>query len=605
MLVLADRVHTLAPGAPLADALLVRDGRVLAVGRADELALATGDGGVLDLRGSTITPGLTDSHIHLLEWALSRRELDLAECSTPEAVAEAVGRAVNRGVWEWGSAGEAPGGAGLLPQSHTPAGPGGVGQSGGRWLKGRGWNPHHWGGAYPHRRLLDALAPDTPVVLQSHDMHALWVNSRALQEAGIDAGTPDPDGGVLVRDDSGEPTGVLLEMAAQLLTTRVPPPSVAEAELALLDAQAALHRLGITGVHSFPGIHVREPDTFSLLQRLHEQDRLRLRVLQHIPLDRLDEAIALGLRSGFGGKWIRIGAVKLFMDGALGSRTALMRDPYEGEREHRGVEIMSLEELREVVARAARAGIAAAVHAIGDEAVDRALTVLGDPALRVPALPHRIEHLQLCPPERLADAARAGIVCSMQPAHLISDWAPAIRHWGAQRSSSAYAFRSLLRGKGDREIAGRRDIGTAARPRDPVPPSRYSAIPLSAGTRPDLLPGEAQPRHGILAFGSDGPVEPVDPRLGFWAATMRQDLDGRPVGGWTPEERIGIEEVLRAYTLGPALARGDRHGGLLAAGAFADFVAWDRDPLQATGSELLELRCVAAVIAGEVVFRDE
>lgn len=564
-LVLADRIVTLAPGAPAEgepppDALLLRAGRVVAIGRADELVPAATGADVLDLRGSTITPGLTDAHIHLLEWALSRREVELAECRTPEACAGAVARALTGGHDDTTTRrhDEDPGHA---RSSRPRVGEGGeVGVIASGWVRGRGWNPHHWGGAYPHRAVLDAVAGNRPVVLQSHDMHALWANGRALAAAGIDRHTPDPAGGRIVRDADGEPTGVLLEMAAQLLSRRIPGPSVAEAEAALLDGQRALHRLGITGVHAFPAIHLHEPDGLWLLQRLEERDLLRLRVLHHIPLERLDDAIRLGLRSGFGGDWLRLGAVKLFLDGALGSRTALMREPYEGDADYRGVEAMPLPDFRAAVARAAAAGIAAAVHAIGDAAVARALDVLADPALAGPPLPHRIEHLQLSPPERLADAARAGVVASMQPAHLITDWRAADTHWGA-RARTAYAFRSLLLGEG--------------------------AAPA------------------ILAFGSDAPVEPVDPRLAFYAATTRQDLDGEPAHGWYAQERIGMADVLRAYTRGPALASGTaERQGLLAPGAAADFVAWEGDPLVTEGTALLGLRCTATVVAGGVVWRE-
>ena len=524
-LVLADRVLTLAPGAPAAsaadpgpDALLLRDGRIVAVGRADELVPAASGAEILDLRGATITPGLTDAHIHLLEWALSRRDLDLAGCRTPEACAAVVAQALASGVGVWGcgGVGDDPASSGFPPHSHTPVGQGGGADPHTAWLRGHGWNPHHWGGAYPQRQLLDAVAPDRPVVLQSHDMHALWANSPALAAAGIDRDTPDPDGGRIVRDAEGEPTGVLLEMAAQLLSRRAPPPSVAEAEAALLAGQAALHRLGITGVHAFPSVHLHQPDGFWLLQRLRQRDLLRLRVLHHIPLERLDDAIRLGLRSGFGDDWLRLGGVKLFLDGALGSRTALLREPYEGDPGNRGVEAMPLADFRAAVARAAAAGIAAAVHAIGDAAVARALDVLADPALagpQAPTLPHRIEHLQLCPPERLADAARAGIVASMQPAHLITDWRPANEHWG-ERSRTAYAFRSLLQGREAGAGGNVRECGSVGVWENPRTPDAHT-------------PPRPHP-NTILAFGSDAPVEPVDPRLAFYAATARQDRSCRP-----------------------------------------------------------------------------
>jgi predicted amidohydrolase YtcJ len=377
--------------------------------------------------------GLTDAHVHLTEWAFARLDVDLADAPEPAAAAAAVAEHHRR----------------------HPA----------RWIRGRGWNPHLWAGRQPHRGLLDDVVGDTPVALQSHDMHALWASTAALRVAGIDAATPDPDGGHIVRDDAGEPTGLLLEWAGRMVTRAFPVPTLEQTADAVLLAQAELHSLGITGVHSLPGIHLTEPDPLPVLLLLRERGALRLRVLQHIGLERLDDAVRLGLRSGFGDDWLRIGALKMFLDGALGSRTAWMLAPYEGDTSV-GMRTMEPAEFRENVRRAAAAGIATTVHAIGDAAVCLALDVLADPALRVPALPHRIEHLQCCPPERMGDAAAAGITCSMQPAHLVTDWRIADRHWGHQRSRGAFAVGSLL-------------------------------------------------RHGtLLAFGSDVPVEPVDPRRG-------------------------------------------------------------------------------------------
>ncbi|HEX9109149.1 MAG TPA: amidohydrolase family protein, partial [Longimicrobiales bacterium] len=276
---------------------------------------------------------------------------------------------------------------------------------------------------------------------------------------------------------------------------------------------------------------------------------------------------------------------------------AFMAEPYQGDPANRGVEAMPQEEFRAAVHRAAAAGIAAAVHAIGDAAVARALDVLSDPALPVAALPHRIEHLQLCPPARLGQAAAAGIVASMQPAHLITDWAAADRHWGA-RSRTAYAFRSLLRGGQE----PRR--GTDERESGRVGEGENLRSPAIAHSPPRPLSPSAVGRP-VLAFGSDAPVEPVDPRLAFYAATTRQDLEGNPPGGWYPEERMGMEDVLRAYTLGPAIASGaSERQGHLAPGAGADFVAWDADPLTTAGEALLRLRCVATVVGGEVVWRE-
>jgi predicted amidohydrolase YtcJ len=521
LLVSARRIHTLAhaDAGGVDAAVLIRGGLVVALGDVDALRAQAPDARVLDLGGATITPGLMDAHVHLTEWAFARRQVDLSTAASPGAAAGAVAAAAGRGTG---------------------------------WIRGRGWNPHLWGGDLPDRRLLDELVADRPIALQSHDMHSLWVNSAALRAAGIDRASADPEGGTIVRDEDGEPTGLLLEWAGQLVTRVLPLPGHAETMSAVLDAQAELHRLGITGVHSLPGIHMPEPDPLPVLLALRERDELRLRVLQHIRLERLEDAIRLGLRSGFGDEWLRIGAVKMFLDGALGSRTAWLRAPYE-DGPGTGMNTLPPAEFRAHVRRAAAAGIACVVHAIGDAAVDLALDVLGDPQTRVPALPHRIEHLQCCGVERLGDAASAGIVCSMQPSHLMTDWRISDRCWGSERGRGVFALASLLR----------------------------------AGA--------------TLAFGSDAPVEPVDPRRGLFAAVLRQDAEYQPPGGWYPEQRITPRDALLGYTAGPARAAGlAAPAGTLAVGAVADLAAWDTDPV-AEPERVPTMQCVLAMVGGMVV----
>jgi predicted amidohydrolase YtcJ len=520
LLVVADRIHTCS-SAGTVGAVLVRIGRIAAAGPAAELRHAAPRARVIDLPGCTVTPGLTDAHVHLTEWAFARREVDLSASASP-AHAAALTAAAD-------------------------------GSANGGWVRGRGWNPHAWPDPHPHRAQLDERVRSRPVALQSHDMHALWVNSAALDAAGITAATPDPDGGTIVRDAGGEPTGLLLEWAGRLVTQHIPAPTLLQAADAVCDAQQELHTLGITGVHSFPGVHLLEPDAMAVVQALHADGRLALRVLQHIPHDRLDAVIRTGIRSGFGDDWLRFGALKLFLDGALGSRTAWMREPYE-DGSGRGMQVLAADEFRDIVRHAAAHGVACTVHAIGDAAVCLALDVLGDPAVRVAALPHRIEHVQCCPAERLGDAAARGIVCSMQPSHLITDWSVADRYWGAARARGTYAVGSLL-------------------------------------------------RHGtILAFGSDVPVEPVDPRRGLHAAIHRRDTADNPAGGWFPEECIAAQDALAGYTVGPARAAGlAAPAGSLAPGAAADFVAWDHDPC-GPATALLSMRCVAAFIEGTRVY---
>jgi predicted amidohydrolase YtcJ len=524
LLIRADRIRV-APGSQAAgpdpDAILLRAGRVVAAGDMETLRAQEPDAVTVDLPGCTVTPGLTDAHVHILEWAQARRGVNLARVDSPRAAAEAVAEHALRG-----------------------AGTG--------WIIGRGWNAHRWPEP-PTRQHLDAVLPHRPVLLQSMDMHSVWANSAALQAAGITPSTPDPEGGRIERDAAGAPTGVLRENAMPLLQKAAPPPSDADHREACIEAQADLHRLGITGFHTV------EPDSLAILERLRHEDRLRLRVLQHLPLWKLDDAIRLGIRSGFGGEWIRIGGIKMFLDGALGSLTALLREPYEGSND-RGVSTLPPEVFRDAVRRGSAAGLAMTVHAIGDAAVDLALdTLTGEDARIDGPVPHRIEHVQLVAADRLGgrggrvDPALRGLVCSMQPSHLMTDWPAIDKHWG-ERGRWAYAFRSL-------EAAG-----------------------------------------AILALGSDAPVDPPDPRLGLHAAVTRTDATGSPAEGWYPEERLDAARALAGYTAGPARAAGDDRQGRLAPGCFADLVAWDRDPVDAGADGLLEMQPVLTIVGGEAVW---
>lgn len=514
LLLLGGRVHPLG-GHPPAAALLLRAGRVAAVGgEAEVRARARPGARERDLAGATVTPGLTDAHVHLTAWALARRRVPLHGIESVEEAARRVAAAGGRG-----------------------------------WIVGQGWNRHLLGGL-PTRQVLDRVAPERPVLLESADIHAVWLNGEALRRCGITRDTPDPPGGQIVRDPAtGEPTGVLLEEARRVALAQLPALAEEEVDDALLDAQAELHRTGITGVHSVEATGLAD------FERLRAAGRLRLRVLQAVMLDRLDAAIHLGLRSGFGGEWIRVGGVKMFLDGALGSCTAWLREPYRGAPGNRGIQTLPEPDFRDAVRRAAAAGLASTVHAIGDAATELALRVLAEvppPA----ALPHRIEHLQLCPPELWAPFARSGIVASMQPVHLLTDIPAAERHWGHERSRGAYAFAPLLR----------------------------------AGA--------------TLAFGSDAPVETPDPRPGLFAALRRHSWDGPWEGGeWYPEHALTAAEALAGYTEGPARAAGEvgRRGCLLP-GASADLAAWDVDPLAAPPERIREMRCTLTMVAGEAVW---
>lgn len=525
LLVIADRVHTLRPGGtatqhPLPDALLVRAGEIAAVGGTEELRAAVPDASVLDLRGSVVTPGLIDCHLHLLEWSRARLEVDLSRASSAEGAAEAVARRA-----------------------------GGHGEG---WIRGHGWSRHRMGG-FPDRSDLDAHVPDRPVALQSHDMHAMWLNSEALRRLGIDEQTPDPADGRVVRDDDDRLTGVLLENAVQLAAERIPTPSDEQLLAHLREAQAALHRNGFIGVHSME-MHGSRFRSLELLRRLRERDELRLRVLQHLPHHLLESAVELGLRSGFGDEMLRVGALKFFLDGTLGSGTAWLTRP--GTRADAGEPLIPTDELRARVLSAAAAGLSSAVHAIGDAAVQNAVECLSGAATGDLPMPPRVEHAQLIDADRLSRDLAGGLVFSVQPAQLLSDWRDAENQWGPERCRGAFAFQTLL------------------------------------------------DRDGTLAFGSDAPVESPDPGRTLFAATSRRGMDGDPSGGWHPEQRISVREAFCAYTAGAAAAAGEENrAGRLLPGFRADLTAWDRDPLSAVGRGLLEMEAVATMVGGELVWR--
>jgi len=529
------RIYTMDVGCPRASVLAIAGERIVAVeggpltsstqlshsGRHLRDRLAPG-GTVLDLGGRCVLPGLADSHIHFTSYALSRRMLDLTGAAS---LAEVLA---------------------LVAERACETEPGG-------WVVGRGWDQERW----PERRFptaadLDSVAPEHPVMLRAKSGHALVANSLTLRLVGVTAGTPDPPGGRIGRDPEGCPDGMLFEDSAMgLVADLIPPPGPGETDDALREAFPRAWRVGLTAIHDVDGIAA-----FTAYQRLHTQGGLGLRVIKYLPVDVLDCVLEVGLRAGLGDDWLRVGGIKVFADGALGSRTAAMLAPYIGEPDNVGVLTTDVDALRTVACRAAEGGLPLAVHAIGDRANRMVLDALADVSTAGPdGLRHRIEHVQLLHPDDVGRLAALGVVASMQPIHATQDREMADRYWG-DRCATGYAWRSLL----------------------------------EAGT--------------VLAFGSDCPVEDLNPFLGIHAAVTRRCVDGFPgPEGWYPGQRLTAEEAVRAYTLGAAYAAGleDRLGSLTP-GKLADLVVLDRDIFTCEPMAIAETQVVATMIGGRFVY---
>ncbi len=508
------RFFTLDPESPVVQALAIMDGKILAVGTlADIAADMPVSAEKIDMQGRFVLPGLVDSHIHLSNYAFFLQRVD---CETA-SIEECLNRVSSKSV--------------LL--------------SAGAWLQGHGWNQNLWAGGFGNAGQLDRQSPRNPVYLTAKSLHAGWANSQALQLAGITSETPDPPGGRIVKDKFGQPTGILLESAMRLVEKIIPPPSPLEYRAAILSAQTALWKLGLTGVTDFDGI-----DSFEALQSLDLEDRLRLRVIKSIPLEYLEQAAALKLHTGFGGPFLKIGPLKLFADGALGPKTGAMIQPYENDGENRGMLFLDHEEILEIGRKAAGCGISLAVHAIGDRAnheVIRGMALLRDYEKQTGALSpdHRIEHVQVLHSDDYTALRRHGIVASMQPIHATSDMLIAETNLGS-RASGAYAWNTLLK----------------------------------ANTR--------------LIFGSDAPVESPNPFLGLHAAVTRTRTDGSPgPAGWRSEQRISLQEAVKAYTPGKKLSPGQP----------ADLIVLDEDIFSITPSDLWRVTPSATMVAGEWVWQ--
>ncbi len=497
--------------------MLCRDGKIWQIGSDARLKkLLTREFEAYDLEGKLVLPGFIDSHLHLVSLGYALGEADLEPAASEAEAAAIVG-------------------------AHAGT------KAEGEWVFGRGWHSNEWpGGGFPTSGSLDAAVPGAKVYLRSRCCHSLWVSSAAMAEAGIDRNTVSPPGGEIVKDSAGEPTGVLLEGAMELLAGEIPEPDLPIKIDAARRAIGHLHEFGITGC-----VVCAADDAMAASQALDSMGALQMRILSMPSADQLDSVADIGLRPGFGSDCLSLGPIKVFLDGSLGSRTAAMFDEYpDGSK---GMLIMEQAELEGIISKANGAGWPVAVHAIGDRAVATALDAFeaaGDRRLR-----NRIEHCQCIREEDVPRFKELRIIASIQPVHLLCDRVAAEDLWG-ESAKRSFPFISLR--------------GTGAN----------------------------------LALGSDAPVASADPFVNIHAAVNRTPLDSGEAGDpWIPDQRLPLEEALFGYAEGSAYAAGWEHRrGRLVPGYDADMVVLSESPFGMPLCDLSRIRASATVVDGTVVF---
>lgn len=527
LIIINARVHTMDPARPTAEAVAIYGNRVVAIGSSQEIkAMGGPKTRTIDAHGQLVLPGFNDSHVHFLSGGFQLASVDLRDANSPEEFAERIRRFADK-----------------IPP--------------GRWITGGDWDHERWPNTpLPTKELIDRFTPNTPVFVNRLDGHMSLANSAALKLAGVTRETKDPPGGLIVHDSkTGEPTGVLKDAAMSFVWKVVPESSFEEKLTAARAATEHAARLGVTSVQDMSA-----GNDVGVYQTLLDRGELKTRIYAVAPLPSWERLARTGVRSHFGGDMLRIGGLKGFSDGSLGSTTAFFYEPYKDAPDTRGLagdEMFPEGAMLERVRAADRAGLQVMIHAIGDRANDSILSIYAQVGREngVRDRRFRIEHAQHLRPQDISRFGRDKIIASMQPYHAIDDGRWAEKRIGHERARTTYAFRSLL------------DAGA------------------------------------MLAFGTDWSVAPLDPLATIYAAVTRRTLDGKNPMGWIPEQKITVEEAVRAYTVGSAYAEfSEREKGTITPGKLADLVIINSEIFQIDSKEIEKARVVVTIMDGRVVY---
>lgn len=523
-------ITPLDPTCPQAEAIVVDNGRIAAIGSNEEMLLSFGRADVrkVDLQGGYVYPGLVDSHMHLSALGQKLRSLDLTECRSKEEMLAAIRQRA---------------------ETVEP----------GEWILGIGWDENRMEGQVPTLAELDAVCPHHPLFLSRVCHHAYLVNSRAYQEAGIKPDQPDPENGVYGRDEAGRLNGWIFENASAPFYAAQPEPSYEEKKESIRQAMKMALSCGLAGVHTEDLRYIGSVRDLVRVYRELVEEGVFLRthhLIYHPFLSEMDE---LKLRAGQGDEWFTIGAVKIFADGAIGGRTALLSEPYADDSGTYGIAIHEQEELLYLTAQAADRDLPVAAHAIGDEAADRVIQAMqaypvNSKGIR---LRHRLIHGQILRADLIEKLKRMDVVVDIQPRFVASDFPWVMRRIGEERAAFAYAWKTLV----------------------------------EAGIR--------------CAGGSDAPIEPIHPLLGLHAAVTRRRLDDPPNHpGYLPKQKLERLEALLLFTQGSAYAAGEEHQrGTLSVGKQADLSVYDRDLLTIPADELVEVKTLYTIVNGKVAYQ--